>query len=279
MATSDAPLEISHVRLRVRDLEEVADYYRALLGFADRPGEKGTVALGTADETLLVLEAAPDAPPHHAGQAGLYHTAFLLPDRPALGAFLAHVRDGGFALDGAADHHVSEALYLSDPEGNGIEVYRDRPREDWRIDGEAIYLDNTPLDARGILAAAAGDWQGAPSGTVVGHVHLCVSDLAPAAAFFTDTLGLALTARFPGANFFGSGGYHHHIGANIWHSRGAPAMPAGGAGLISVHLSADAPTFERLAAATEATTGNLDLAGPSGIPIAIARRPAKAAAA
>ena len=273
MATSDAPIEIDHVVLTVRDLDGVARFYETMLGLSVRERTPRRAALGTAERTLLVLEAAPDAPAAPEGSAGLYHTAFLLPDRASLGAFLAHVRDSGLTLDGAADHAVSEAVYLHDPEGNGIEVYRDRPRSDWQVDGAAIHMENTRLDFGGILDAADTPWQAMPDGSVVGHVHLCVGDTAAAEAFWQETLGFALTARFAtSASFLATGGYHHHIGVNTWHSKGAGPRPAS-AGLRSVHLSADPGTFARIAAGA-ADGDRLTLSDPWQIPIEITRRAA-----
>ena len=273
MATSDAPIEISHVTLRVRDLEGVAAFYRSALGLAERQRSAGAVHLGTAERTLLVLEHAPDATSRGAKDAGLFHTAFLLPGRADLGAWLTHANRSGLSLEGAADHSVSEALYLSDPEGNGIEVYRDRPRADWQVNGEAIHLDNTPLDVAGILGEA-NPWNGVPEGTVVGHVHLSIGDIARAEAFWRDTMGLTLTMRFGGASFLGAGGYHHHIGVNIWRARGAGPMPANAAGLARVHLDADDTAFARLAAGRQAPpeADRISLADPWQIPVEIARK-------
>jgi catechol 2,3-dioxygenase len=208
------------VRLQVADLARSVAFYEDILGLAVRQRDASLAVLGAAGDARHVLElrehAAAGATRPRAG-LGLYHFAILLPDRAALGRFVRHAADRGVRL-GAGDHLVSEAFYLSDPDGLGIEVYADRPRDTWRRLGRELMLATDPVDVDGVLAAAAGvPWTGMPPGTVIGHVHLHVGDLAQAAAFYSEALGLdRVTWRYPGALFLGAGGYHHHLGANTW---------------------------------------------------------------
>ena len=158
------------------------------------------------------------------GLLGLYHFAILLPDRAALGRFVTHLGSLGVHA-GSADHAVSEAIYLSDPDGLGIEVYADRPRAAWRSDStRQLFMTTAPLDVRGVMAAAGGAaWTGMPPGTTIGHVHLHVGDLGAAEAFYHRALGFdKVVWNYPGALFLSAGGYHHHLGTNTW-SAGPPA--------------------------------------------------------
>ena len=214
------------VVLQVADLERSLDFYTRVLGFAaDRTG--GTAALRASGEHVLIelreLRGAMPVPPH--GQLGLYHFAILLPDRASLGCALRHLMENG-VHPGASDHLVSEALYLSDPDGLGIEIYADRPRWTWRSVGRQLAMATEPLDVRAALAAA-GDarWQRMPAGTVIGHVHLHVRSIDEANVFYHETLGLdRMVWSYPGALFLSAGGYHHHLGVNTW--AGARAQPA-----------------------------------------------------
>jgi catechol 2,3-dioxygenase len=186
-----------------------------------------TSVLGVDDTPLLVLEGTEDTLQRHRSAAGLYHNAFRVPSRAALGDALARIRDQ-WQLGGASDHWVSEALYLTDPEGNSIEIYRDYPREDWPIaDDGRVRISTEPLDLASIKSAATGGNQ-APSGTDVGHVHLEVSSLDAFRGFYVDTLGFEVQTTVPAASFVSAGGYHHHIGANTWNHR---SKPVGGRGL------------------------------------------------
>ena len=190
----------------------------------DRGASSATLAPHAGEPALVELHERPGATPVPTrGRIGLYHVALLVPDRAALGAFLKHLAALGERA-GAADHLVSEALYLSDPDGHGFEVYADRPREGWRVHGGELQMDSLALDAKG-LAAAAGDlvWDGLPTGTVVGHVHLHVGDLDAAERFYHQGLGLdRMVWSYPGARFLAAGGYHHHLGLNTW-ATGGPA--------------------------------------------------------
>lgn len=214
------------VRLQVSDLERSVEYYSRVLGLRLLQRDADSASLGPAgeDRALVNLVARPGArPAPRRGALGLYHFAILLPDRAALGRFVAHIGEIG-VYAGSADHFVSEAIYLTDPDGLGIEVYADRPRESWRVDGRQLYMTTEPLDTRGLVSAGGGQpWTGMPSGTVMGHVHLHVGDLDRAADFYHAGLGLdKVVWTYPGALFMSAGGYHHHLGTNTW-SAGLPA--------------------------------------------------------
>ncbi|MCF2206419.1 VOC family protein [Halobacterium salinarum] len=218
---------IGRTALRVGDLEEMTGFYRDVVGLSVLRTADTTSVLGVDDTPLLVLEGTEDTLQRHRSAAGLYHNAFRVPSRAALGDALARIRDQ-WQLGGASDHWVSEALYLTDPEGNGIEIYRDYPREDWPIaDDGRVRISTEPLDLASIEAAATGGSQ-APSGTDVGHVHLEVSSLDAFRDFYVDTLGFEVQTTVPAASFVSAGGYHHHIGANTWNHR---SKPVGGRGL------------------------------------------------
>jgi catechol 2,3-dioxygenase len=222
----------------VRDLDRAAAFYRAQLGFAELGGleggrEGGVARLGVDGREIIRLSAA-TAAAAPGRTTGLYHVAILLPSRVALADALRHLARTGTPLQGASDHAVSEAVYLADPEGNGIELYRDRARGEWprRADG-AIAMTTQPLDLDGLLAVPGqeGRWR-MPAGTTVGHVHLRVADIRAAERFYGDVLGFETTARYgPAACFVSAGGYHHHIGFNTWESAAAPPPPPGAPGL------------------------------------------------
>ncbi|MDF9748483.1 VOC family protein [Natrinema salsiterrestre] len=217
---------IGRTALHVNDLNELTEFYRTVVGLSVLEESDTHSVLGVADTPLLVLEGDVDAPTRHQSAAGLYHTAFRVPSRAALGDTLARIRDH-WQLGGASDHWVSEALYLTDPEGNGIEIYRDFPREDWpRSDDGRVRISTEPLDLDSIEAAATGDTQ-APPGTDIGHIHLEVSSLDAFRNFYVDTLGFEVQTTVPDAAFVSAGGYHHHIGANTWHHRTAPVNGRG----------------------------------------------------
>jgi catechol 2,3-dioxygenase len=232
----DAPYHIGAVSLRVRDLAGLTAFYLDAIGLNLISQQPGRAVLGIDGEPLVRLEAGARPP---RSKAGLFHIAILLPSRHDLANWLAHAAQTGVRLEGASDHLVSEAIYLSDPEGNGIEVYRDRSRPEWpRRDG-AIAMATERLDLNVLLAEANGAaYAGMPSGTRMGHIHLRVGDTAEAEAFYRDKLGFDLMAHYPGASFLASGGYHHHIGANVWQSRGAGLRGDDEAGLASFELVA-----------------------------------------
>lgn len=232
-----APMRISRARLRVRDLSGVSGFYQDVLGLAPVEHSDGRVVLGATRTPLLELLGDPGLAPLDRRQAGLFHTAFLLPDRASLARWLGFVAQRQVALLGASDHRVSEAIYLADPEGNGIEVYADRPLAAWRSTGGQIDMPSDQLDLRELLGAAGdGAWTGMPAGSVIGHVHLQVGDTAAAERFYRDVLGFDVTCRYRGGSFFGAGGYHHQLAANTWNSRGAGPRADRMAGLDGVEL-------------------------------------------
>jgi len=234
-------LRIGGVALAVHEPERVEAFYREVVGLAVVERAADVVRLGAGGVGFLDLLRRPDALPDDPASAGLFHTAFLLPSRADLGRWLAHSGALRQPLDGAADHLVSEAAYLSDPEGNGVEVYADRPRAQWPWsggpEGGRVEMVNRPLDAEGLLREGGGaTWTGAPEGTRIGHVHLRVGDTAEARRFYGDVLGMDVTAAWPGAVFLSTGGYHHHLAANTWRSAGAGPRDPRRAGLAWVTL-------------------------------------------
>ncbi len=216
------PLRIGAVGLKARDLSRLTDFYSNAIGLNVIDRDTKTARLGAGGVTLLELEAAPGATPDDPRTAGLFHTAFLQPTRQDLARWLVHAARNRVQLTGASDHLVSEAIYLDDPEGNGIEVYRDRTPEEWRWSGGRIQMATDRLDLDD-LAADTGNaaYAGAPGGLRVGHIHLRVGDLAATQTFYCDTVGLDPTAGRGGALFMSSGRYHHHVGSNVWQSAGA----------------------------------------------------------
>jgi catechol 2,3-dioxygenase len=273
MATSDAPVEIGNVALVVRDLDKVANFYRDVIGLhpLSRDGEVATLGIGS--KVLLELRGDKAAALRNPRGAGLFHTAFLLPSHTELGNWLRHMAIGQHRIQGASDHLVSEAIYLADPEGNGIEVYADRPRDSWRWTGGEIAMSTEALDLNALLADANAEWKGVPEGSVIGHVHLQTGAVPEAEAFYSGTLGMAITTHYPGAAFYSSGGYHHHFATNIWNSRGAGPKPEGAAGLAEVVLSADTPEIaavaERAGKAVGANSRSLSLVDPWNLTVTL----------
>jgi catechol 2,3-dioxygenase len=186
----------------------------------------------------------PGAPSRPRGTTGLFHLAILVPGRPDLARALQRVAEAGWHLSGASDHLVSEALYLSDPEGNGIELYRDRPRDQWPVRDGSVQMATLPLDLDGVLGELRREdaTAGMPTGTRMGHVHLNVGDLGAAEAFYSGALGFEVTVRgYPGALFVSAGGYHHHLGLNTWAGEAAPAPPPGSLGLRQFEIILPSP--------------------------------------
>jgi len=223
------------VTLRVADTGRSARFYRDVLGFQEAPGTAGLVALGAGGPPVILLMQVPGARAVRRF-SGLFHVAILVPTRGALGQALRRLADAQIGI-GQADHRVSEALYLADPDGNGLEVYHDRPRSQWRWSNGAVEMATEPLDLESLLQE--GDRDPAPTGvlpagTKIGHVHLQVADVEQAVSFYHGAVGFDLTARWQGAAFLSAGGYHHHLGLNSWASRGAPPAPEGSTGIQSL---------------------------------------------
>jgi catechol 2,3-dioxygenase len=245
--------ELGLVALTVSDLSRSVAFYHDVLGFELLRQEAGEAVLGAAGTPLLHLRELPDAlpaPTNVTGMTGLYHFAILVPSRADLARSLLHMVESGYPLGGASDHLVSEALYLSDPDNNGIEIYRDRPREDWPHANGQLQMATDPLDLRALLTEAKADgrpWDGLAAGTRLGHMHLQVADIPQARDFYHGVLGFDIIFDWErmGALFLSAGGYHHHLGLNTWHSRGGRPAPEGSAGLryFTVHL----PDTEALA--------------------------------
>ena len=229
-----ASTTLGPVHVTVADLERSLAFYRNAVGLELLDRADGTASMGVADRELIVAVEEPGAGPG-AGYTGLYHVALLLPERSDLARWLAHASRDRVPLTGMSDHFVSEALYLRDPDGHGLEIYRDRPREAW--EGQvAARMTTMPLDITGLMAEigdpAADRFDGVAAGTIVGHVHLKVASIPETEAFYRDVLGFAAMATLGAqATFLAAGGYHHHIGANVWESAGAPPPPPGTAAL------------------------------------------------
>jgi catechol 2,3-dioxygenase len=237
----DPATSVGTVRLTVTDLDRSRGFYERAIGLRSTELDDRTLALGAAGERPLIELRGDSAAPHLNRRApGLYHLAILVPTRLDLAFALARLAEARHPLDGASDHLVSEALYLSDPDGNGIEIYRDRPRAEWRYVGDQLEMSTLALDLNDVLGElrVASELQTmAPSATKIGHVHLQVSDLREAEAFYHGVLGFDVVVRgYPGALFVSAGGYHHHIGLNTWHSLGAAPAPAGAVGLRSFEI-------------------------------------------
>ena len=254
------------VELSVSDLDRSIAYWQDAIGLRLLSRENGTAELG-ADTPLVRFVEEPGARPAQ-GFTGLFHVALLVPDRPSLGRFLAHAGRERIPLTGLSDHVVSEAIYLRDPDHHGIEVYADRPREQW--EGQVSQRMTTiPLNTDSLLAEA-GDagFDGLPDGTTVGHVHLCVRDVDETIGFYRDKLGMGLTAHLGDqAAFLSAGGYHHHLGGNTWETRGASPAPEGTARLLRFTIVLpDADEVQRVAE----RIGGTEVRDPSGNPLVLA---------
>jgi catechol 2,3-dioxygenase len=249
---------IGAVRLQVSDLARSLAYYTTILGLRVLSRGDSVVVLGpqaSAQPLVELHERRGIRPVPRQGLLGLYHFAILLPDRESLGRFVTHLAEVG-AYAASADHAVSEALYLSDPDGLGIEVYADRPRSQWRSNDREIAMTTEPLDLRSLARAAAGrPWVGMPAGTVIGHMHFHVGALREAEAFYHSALGFDKTAwSYPGALFLSTGGYHHHVGTNIW-AAGSPAATPDDARLLEWELVLPSAADVDAAAANAAASG------------------------
>ena len=249
--------------LRVSDPDRALDFYVNKIGLVMRKREESFALLGTDAEDVLRLDFRLGISPRNYRETGLYHVAILVPDRPSLGAAITRLAEHDIRL-GAADHLVSEAIYVWDPDNNGIEIYRDRPREEWTWQSNQVQMANRPLDFDGLLREKeVVRLAKAPmkNGTRIGHIHLEVDDLAKARKFYGEIAGFAATATLPGAQFLGAGGYHHHLGTNIWESRNGPPPSPDTAGIsLMTFEMPDADSMQalksRLETADVKTTGS-----------------------
>ncbi len=247
----DPNLTLGAVSLSVADLNHSLDYYQQAIGLELQERVGDTASLGVGGATLLRLHHQPGAQLVRRS-AGLYHFALRVPTRRDLACVIHHFADVKVSIDGAADHLVSEALYLSDPDGHGIEIYRDRPRDRWYDADGRFQMGTIQLDFHGIINELEGQdpvWQGLPTGTDMGHIHLQVADIAAAEDFYAGTLGMGVMAGMPSASFVSAGGYHHHVGMNTWAGVGLPPAPAEAARLLSYELRFSTP--DSLAAAVD----------------------------
>ncbi|MBT9258691.1 MAG: VOC family protein [Clostridiales bacterium] len=263
--------ELGQVELRTGDLSRSLRFYHDLLGLEilEKGPHEAWLAPLQGSEPILRLLEIPGAPPQPRHRAGLYHVAFRVPSRVDLARILRRLLDARWPFQGFADHLVSEALYLPDPDGNGLEIYRDRPRDTWQRTSHGYAMATLPLDLEGLLDELQGGEGGPLSpGTVVGHVHLHVGDLEEATKFY-ENLGFEVTLRgFPGAMFLSAGGYHHHIGLNIWAGRNVLPAPKDAAGLESFTILL--PTEDDLQALKDhlgLNQGDPFVVDPSGITV------------
>ena len=274
------PAHVDTAHLVVRDLDLVSGFYQKAIGLSVLEQNASGVLLGAHGTPLLTLSTSDQVRAAPRNAAGLFHTAFLVPNRKELAAWLAHAAHSGIRLDGASDHLVSEAIYLSDPEGNGIEIYRDRAPLEWTYhDDGTVEMATERLDLQALYDSAPREgFKGMAPGTAIGHIHLQVGNIPEADAFYRDVLGLKVMARYPGASFFATGGYHHHVAANIWNSRGAGARQEAMSGLADYTLRFGDETaltqalaaLEKLEIATRKTATGWALKDPWGIGLNLA---------
>jgi len=241
------PTRVSRIGIKARDAESVAGYYKKILGLTEFSRSANLIVLGAGQKPLMEIEQSASAREDDPRSAGLYHTAFLLPSRPDLARWTRFAIDEQIPVVGASDHFVSEAIYLTDPEGNGVEIYADRPKESWTWNGDFVRMGTEQLDVRSLLGELKdGDaWKGAPDGSVIGHVHLRVGDAAAAEQWWNGEMGFDTVQSLGGsAVFLSTGGYHHHIGANSWQSRGTGPRDDQRTGLLWVEMESEAAKAE-----------------------------------
>lgn len=260
---------VGHTHLLVQDLQRSLTFYQDIIGFRVLEEQANQITLTADGQTaLLTIEQPAGVAAKEPRRAGLYHFAILLPTRSDLARALVHLLKSGYPLQGASDHLVSEAIYLADPDGNGIEIYRDRDDHDWKWQGDQVEMATAPLDAEGLLTETEGTaWNGLPKGTVMGHIHLHVANLQEAQTFYCDGLGFDVVAEYGSqALFISTGGYHHHIGLNVWNGIGAPAPSENSVGVKWFQLVF--PTEEARSAALkgiEAVGGSVTVEGDTFI--------------
>ncbi len=286
MTVIDPSMRVRSVTLAVSDLGRSADFYERVIGLPLISRDERSARLGPdAQRPALVLSDIESPTPLPPSATGLYHVAWLHPSRAALADSVRRVAGASWPFEGASDHGVSEALYLSDPDGLGIELYADRPRERWEraSDGHSVNMVTLPLDLEDLLAQSLSEPSAAvPTDTKAGHVHLKVSDVPSATAFYRDALGLEEQAQLPSAAFLAAGGYHHHVGLNSWQSRGAASAPDSAPGLRQIEFElGDATALDALErtiadagapAAPERSDEELSVRDPDGQLLAFAQR-------
>ena len=232
-----ADAHIGQVSLTVRDLDRSLTFYRDVLGFVETKREgRASLLAPEGGRVLIELHERADAISKPRRTSGLFHFAILVPSRAALGRSLRRLAEQRWPISGAADHLVSEALYLNDPDGLGIEIYRDRPRDAWRISNGELAMATDPLDLQSIHdePGAETPWRGLEAATIMGHVHLHAPHLDTAEALYCGRIGFEpIVRRYPGALFVAAGGYHHHLGLNTWVGVGSPPPPENAVGLRS----------------------------------------------
>ena len=269
------PAYVGQAHLLVKDLARVSDFYQKIIGLSVIEKSPSGEVLGVNGQPLLALTTTQNAAQAPRTAAGLFHTAFLMPTRKDLAHWLAHAAHNNVPLQGASDHLVSEAIYLADPEDNGIEIYRDRAPGEWTYQQDGtVQMATNRLDLQALYESAPkGAYEGAADGTAIGHIHLQVGNIPQADAFYQDVLGLKIMARYPGASFFGAGQYHHHVAANIWNSRGAVAREADMTGLSGYSLRFNdkaaldtaLTALDRLEISTDRQSDGVTLKDPWGI--------------
>ncbi len=237
---AQAPVHIGRVGLKARDADGLAAWYKSVLGLEETRRTGATIGLSAGGRELVEIEGSPALKPDDPPSAGLFHTAFLLPSRTELARWLRHAIDERIAISGASDHLVSEAIYLNDAEGNGVEIYADRHPDLWSFDRGAVRMSTERLDIESLLGELSSDtaaWTGAPAGSIVGHVHLRVGDVSAAEDFWNHQMSFDTMLHYgDAAVFMSTGGYHHHVGANTWQSRRAGPRDPDRAGLSFVEL-------------------------------------------
>lgn len=277
--TPASGLRLGPVRLNVRDRAVMVDYWTRVIGLEDLGIADGVQRLGVDGDALLEFVEDPDAvtPPAHS--TGLFHVALLVPERHHLAATLQRIVAHKTPLSGATDHLVSEAIYLRDPEGNGIELYWDRPRDTWEWSEYGVGMASLALDLPDLLATLGGDVPQAtmPSGTRIGHVHLCVRDVEESEHWYRTVLGFDATAVMPTAAFMSVDGYHHDLGMNVWSSAGGPSPALDATGIDYFTMLVDGALLNRITERVEHAGGTVERHGadalvtdPSGIRIRLA---------
>lgn len=266
---------VEQVNLKVQNLDRSLAFYKDIIGFKVLEQTGSSAKLSADGKTVLIsLEQPENVIPKQPRTTGLYHFALLLPTRADLGKILLHFIQIGYPLQGASDHLVSEALYLADPDGNGMEIYSDRPSSTWDWKNNEVIMLTEQLDAQSLLDEAQGEsWNGLPTGTVMGHIHLHVSELKKTEEFYTKGLGFDVVCRYGNqALFISTGKYHHHIGLNTWNGIGAPEPTANSVGLISYTLKFAneeqrkniVHQLEKIGATVTEENGNFVTVDPSG---------------